>query len=139
MDINTILQAIADVTGQKWLPLAVLIVGWLTTMLGDTSKFPINIPDRWKPVIVIVLGQVYAVLQAVTGGASAGKAIWNGLLTSFVTMGMFDVVIKAIFQGNLPKWLAWLALIDPNLAAAKSLGTLKAPLFGKASIQVKAA
>ena len=73
MDINSILQIIGDFTGHKWLPLAMLLISYATAALGDTSKLPISIPDRWKPVLIVGLGQVYAILQAETDGVLGKK------------------------------------------------------------------
>jgi hypothetical protein len=132
MDLTTIMQLVDDFTGHKWLPAAVVLIGWLTTLLSDTSKFPITIPDRWKPMAVLILGQVYATVQAVAGGVTWPHAVWGGLVAAFGTMGLFDVVVKAIFQGQLPKWLQWLAAIDPNLVAAKRSVGLTSQFFGRA-------
>jgi hypothetical protein len=131
MDIATIMQAIKDITGHQWMPLAILIIGYLVTLTSDVSKFPVTVPARWKPVIVLVLGQAYAVLQNINGGEKWQSAVYHGLLTSFATMGLFDLVINGIFNGNLPKWLAWLAFFDKKLVAAKAQGaTIDAPLVG---------
>jgi hypothetical protein len=129
VDINTILQIVGDFTGHKWLPLAMLVISYLTATLGDTSKLPISIPDRWKPVLIVGLGQVYAVLQAETDGIPWQKAIWNGIVASFGAMGLFAIAFKAIYQGNVPKWLQWLAFIDPTLVKAKDTVGLTTKLF----------
>lgn len=135
MDLTTILAFVADFQGHKWLPLAVLLIGYLTTLMSDTSKFPINIPDRWKPVLVVGLGQVYAVLTAASGGDTWSHAVWSGAVAAFGTMGLFDLLVRAIFNGNLPKWLAWLAVIDSNLASAKKAGvTLTSNVFGRTKL-----
>lgn len=131
MDPNSIMQALTLAMGHQWMPLAVLVVGWLVMACSDTSKLPISIPDRFKPLLVLVLGQVYAVLEAVQGGSAWQAAVWHGLVVAFTTMGLFDVLVKAIFNGNLPTWLQWVTLIDPSLAALKRVGPLPAaPLFG---------
>lgn len=129
MDINSILQIIGDFTGHKWLPLAMLLISYATAALGDTSKLPISIPDRWKPVLIVGLGQVYAILQAETDGVAWQKAIWNGIVASFGAMGLFAIAFKAIFQGSVPKWLQWIAFIDPTLVQAKNTTGLDTKLF----------
>lgn len=132
VDPGFILQLFQDVTGHKWMPLAILVIGYVSTLVSDTSRMPFNIPDRWKPVFVVVLGQAYGALQAIGSGAQVWPTVYHGLVTAFVTMGLFDFVVKAVFNGDLPKWLAWLALIDPNLAQAKKAGMLPPqPVFGK--------
>lgn len=132
--LTLVLQAFQDITGHQWMPLAILVIGFLTTTLSDTSKLPVSIPDRWKPVLVVVLGETYAVLIDHQGGTAWLPSIWHGVVTAFSAMGLFDLVVNSLFNGNLPKWLAWLALIDPKLVAAKNIGALKAPLVGKAVV-----
>lgn len=132
MDMQTVLVMIQDFTGHKWLPLSIVVVGYLTMLLGDTSKLPISIPDRWKPVLVIGLGQVYAILDKVQGGDSWKHAVWVGVMTAFGAMGLFDLLIKAAFDGKVPKWLQWLALIDPKLVEAKQTVGIVAPVLGRA-------
>jgi hypothetical protein len=128
-------QSFLDVNSRAWMALAVLLVGYVTTLTSDTSKFPVNIPTRWQPVVVVVLGQVYAVLLSIQGGTPWEPSVWHGLLVSFTTMGLFDLVINGIFNGNPPSWLKWLAAIDPNLAAAKMRGVqLVGPVLGHKSV-----
>jgi hypothetical protein len=96
-----------------YLPLAIIVVGYLARLTSDMSKFPIDIPKRAQPLVVVVLGQAYAVLLHVSTGARWQEAVINGLLVSFLTMGLFDLVVKAIFGGKEPAWLARLAFIFP--------------------------
>jgi hypothetical protein len=124
------LQIIQDFTGQKWLPLAMILISYATAAMGDTSKLPISIPDRWKPVLILGLGQVYSVLQAEEGGVPWQKAVWNGVVASFGAMGLFAVAFKAIFPAGAPNWLSWLAFIDPQLVSAKATVGLDTKLFG---------
>jgi hypothetical protein len=124
------LQIIQDFTGQKWLPLAMILISYATAAMGDTSKLPISIPDRWKPVLILGLGQVYSVLQAEEGGVPWQKAVWNGVVASFGAMGLFAVAFKAIFPSGAPSWLSWLAFIDPTLVNAKATVGLDTKLFG---------
>lgn len=109
MDAKTILAIVADLGGHKWLPLAVVVIGWLSSLTSDWSRFPVNIPDRWRPVVVIVLGQVYAGLSAVAGGTPWRQALLDGFIVSFTTMGLYDLVVKAAFGDKIPRWLSWLS------------------------------
>lgn len=97
-----------------YLPLAIVIVGYLARLTSDMSKFPINIPQRAQPLVVLVLGQGYAVLLTIGGGMPWKDALLQGFLTSLLTMGLFDLVIKAWFGGKEPAWLARLTLIFPS-------------------------
>lgn len=122
MNYDNVMLMIQDFTGHQWIPLAILVVGWLTSMFSDVSNFPVNIPDRWKPVVVIVLGQAYAVLEAIQGGSAWKTAVTHGLVVSFTTMGLFDLLVKAVFNGNIPSWLQVVSLFNPKLVSLKAEG-----------------
>jgi hypothetical protein len=107
-----------------------VVISYLTAATSDTSKLPISIPDRWKPVLIVGLGQVYAVLAAETDGVPWQKAVWDGIVASFGAMGLFAVAFKAIFPVGAPSWLSWLAFIDPQLVSAKATVGLDTKLFG---------
>ena len=128
--MNPFLQIVQDFTGQKWLPLAMVLISYATAAMSDTSKLPISIPDRWKPVLILGLGQVYSVLQAETDGVPWQKAVWNGVVASFGAMGLFAVAFKAIYPNGAPSWLSWIAFIDPELVNAKATIGLDTKLFG---------
>jgi len=128
--MNPFLQMIQDFTGHKWLPLAMVVISYLTAATSDTSKLPISIPDRWKPVLIVGLGQIYAVLAAETDGVPWQKAVWDGIVASFGAMGLFAIVFKAVFQGKVPSWLSFIAFIDPSLVAAKATVGLDTKVFG---------
>lgn len=111
MTLADVMNIVSLLTAHHYLPIAVIVIGYLTRLTSDMSKFPINVPTDYQPVVVVVLGQVYAAIVAVSGGASWKDAVISGLATSLFTMGLFDLVIKAIFKGKEPAWLARLALI----------------------------
>jgi len=95
----------------KWVPVAVASIAWLTSLTSDWSRFPLEVPDRWKPVVVMVLGQVYAVLLAILAGVPWKEAAWQGVVTSVATMGTFDLLSKAVWGDDPPPWArAWLRL-----------------------------
>jgi hypothetical protein len=98
-------------TSHHWLALAVIVIGYLVRLTAPDSKFPITIPDRWKPLVVLVLAQAYAVLVAIQGGVAVKTAIIHGVMTWLVTLGVYDVIIKAIFNGVEPKWLKYIAFV----------------------------
>lgn len=109
MTPDQILQAFAD---GKWLLLAIAAITYLTRLTAPDSKFPIHIPTRWAPVVALALGQVLAILQVVAGGTTAPRAIFNGAVVSFISMGSFDVVAKAVMgDKEWPQWLKALAFV----------------------------
>jgi hypothetical protein len=99
---------VAFIASKQWMPVAIIAIGYLVRLTSQNSKFPINVSTRWQPVIVVALGQVYAVLVAVSSGARWDLAIEHGLETAAWTMGLFDLVVKAIWNGTEPTWLSML-------------------------------
>jgi len=113
MDAETLSDLLTQLaqlgTTHKWLPLAILVMSWGTALTNNWSRFPVTVPTRYQPLVVLVMGQVYGMLEAVLGGASWKNAVVSGLVASVGTMGAYDVVMKALFNGQVPPWLAWLA------------------------------
>ena len=97
---------VAFVASKQWMPMAILVIGYLVRLTSQQSKFPLNIPTRWQPIVVLALGQVYAVMVSVSGGGAWGPSALHGLEVAIWTMGLFDVVVKAVWNGNTPPWLS---------------------------------
>lgn len=123
MDHQQLTEAILQL---KWLPIAIIVIGYLTRLLADESKFPVSVPGRWRPVVVVVLGQLYGCLMLLAAGSTWKEAVITGLVTSFVTMGLFDLLVKAVFNGQPPWWIDILALIFPP-AKTKPVDSKNAP------------
>lgn len=119
MTPDEIMQAFAD---GKWLLLAIAAITYVTRLTAPDSKFPLHIPTRWAPLVALALGQVLAALQVVAGGTTAPRAIFNGAVVSFISMGSFDVVAKAVMgDKEWPQWLKALAFVfDRQRATAKT-------------------
>jgi hypothetical protein len=116
----------AVVTAHDWrLGAAVLVVGVIVRLLKSDTRIPIDIPPRWQPVLVLGLGQLYAVLQSVVDGAPWRQAAVDGLKVAFVSMGLFDLVVKAAFKGDSPWWLAW--LLRPGDGRARQVAPPASP------------
>lgn len=122
-------------TGHQWLGIAIVVVGWLVSLTSDTSKLPLNIPDRFKPLIALLFGQLYAVLEAIQSGEDWKTAVAHGIVAALSATGFSTIIVNTIFNGTLPKALAWLSAIDPKLVQAKKLGLLIAPVWGKKTIK----
>lgn len=113
------MQSILDLLrGHNYLAIAIVVIGWVTALLGPDSKFPITIPDIAgrdpKPLIAGLLGLAYGILVAHQGGATWLDALRDGLLAGVGTAGLFDVVVKFIFKGQVPVWLNIFALVPPQ-------------------------
>ena len=93
---------------KQWMPIAIIAIAYLVRLTSDQSKFPVFVAARWRPMIVIALAQVYAILAAVQAGTTWQDAGLHGLETAVWTMGLFDVLVNAIWNGKEPPWLAFL-------------------------------
>jgi len=114
-------QILALFIAHKWMALAIVTIGYLTRLSKDDSRFPVTIPSRWRPVVPLVLGQVYAALVASQGGMPWKQAVMVGLTTSVWTLGLYALVIGALFNGNEPQWLKTLALVLPRSPSSTDL------------------
>jgi undecaprenyl pyrophosphate phosphatase UppP len=47
---------------KQWMPIAIIAIAYLVRLTSDQSKFPVFVAARWRPMIVIALAQVYAIL-----------------------------------------------------------------------------
>lgn len=101
--------ALAD--QQKWTALAALIISWLVRLMSNDTKLPIAVPDRWKPVVVLALGQVYGVLQSVLSGKRWPEAVVQGLVASGAAFTLYAAVVKSIWGDDAPPWAKALALV----------------------------
>lgn len=88
---------------EKWLPLAIFVVGYLVRITGDDSKFPINIPHQWQPVVALFIAQVYGVLVAWPN--------WHPAVQPALIVALGVLAAKAYFHGNEPAWFTWLARV----------------------------
>lgn len=101
------------------MPAMVLLSGWAVMLVSRDSRFPISLPaswdnDRWKPVAVVLVGQLQSSLLAVATGMNWKAAVLVGLKTAMWTFGLYSLVIKAIFGNKVPKLLLWLAAALPK-------------------------
>lgn len=119
-----LLQLIKDATGSKWGPLMILVSSWVVQLLTQDSKFPISLPAKWnsnvwKPVVVLLASTAQAiVVSIIQQHVDPVHAILLGLRTAMWTLGLWALVIKAIYNGKPPKWMDYLAFILPKPQAA---------------------
>ena len=120
----TLLQQILAVVGSHdWIALAVLLIGLVQAWLSSDSAFPVTISDRWKAVVTVALGQVYAVMIVVQAHQPWVAAAVHGLATSLIVL----LTSHAIWSQNAPAWVKWLAMFlqevsDTTDDKAKSKG-----------------
>jgi hypothetical protein len=115
-----VLQLLQDTMGSRWGPLMVLISSWIVQLLTQDSRFPISLPaswntNLWKPVAVLITSVAQSVvLSIVQGHSDPLHAVLLGLQTAVWTLGLWALVIKAIYNGKPPAWTNYLALIFPT-------------------------
>lgn len=111
MDWQTISQFVLE---QKWLPLAIFIVGYLVRLTNDDSKFPITVPQQWHPVVALFVAQVYGVLVAWPN--------WHPAVQPALIVALAVLAVKAHYNGNDPEWFKWLArVMSPQEQASKAV------------------
>jgi len=110
--MSLFLQVWTLAKSHNYLALAVVVIGWLARMLKKDSRFPLTVPERWRPFAVVLLGLAYGALVAVSGGEPWPEALRDGFEAALFAMGLYAVVIKAALGGNPPRFLALLALVS---------------------------
>jgi peptidoglycan/LPS O-acetylase OafA/YrhL len=116
MDFTTVWTLIAT---KHYMMLAIIVVGYLWRICASDSNFPVDIPTRWRTVLVIVLSQIYSTLIAhAKDGASWNDAITHGFFTAFIVLGLGTFIIQGVFNGNEPRWLKWFAWVPKPLQPA---------------------
>ncbi len=89
--INTSIQESAARGG--YAALAAIVV-WAVIAIVKRDDVPIPLPPRYRPLLALALGQVYAVLEAVVGGMPWGAAIVRGLVVAAGAVAMHEVGSK---------------------------------------------
>lgn len=115
-------QLIALIESHAWLAVAILCVGFLVRLTAKDSKFPVNIPEAWQPVLVLALGTLADVLQEV----SSGKP-WKAAVNPALVIALAVLVAKAYYHGNEPAWLKWLALVVQKPIAVSTVVVSEKP------------
>lgn len=74
----------------EWLAILALLV-WCTVAFLKSDHVPVFIPPRARPILALVLGQVFAGLTAVMGGMSWPAALATGLLATMSAIGVQEI------------------------------------------------
>ena len=83
---------VALISERAWVPLAALVVGFLTRLAKDDAKGP-NVAPRWRPVLALGLGLVAGALDAVATGTSWQEAlIGGGVSASMAILGHVGLI-----------------------------------------------
>jgi hypothetical protein len=101
LDWNAAWQLVLE---EKWLPLAIFIVGYLVRLTADDSKFPLSIPQAWQPVVALFLAQLYGLLVAWPN--------WKPAVQPAMLAALGVMIVKAFYATRPePAWLKWLAFV----------------------------
>lgn len=96
----------------SWVAVAALVT-WALIAAMKSDRIPINIPPRARPIIALVLGQVFAVLSAVMGGVS-----WPAAVVSGVAAAAFAIAGQEIGSAAKPT----IAKIPPPSVPLATIG-----------------
>lgn len=100
MNLNELVQLLI---AQKWMPLAVFVVGYLVRLTADDSKFPVTVPQQWHPVVALFVAQVYGVLLV--------WPHWQPAVQPALMVALAVLALKAYFYEREPRWLKWIARV----------------------------
>jgi hypothetical protein len=128
--IDTILSLIK--TGQG-LPLIVLLLTLVNTLLSDTSKFPITLPDWVRALVLIIVGQGLGVLTSVVMGQPWLSLAVHGLLAAVIAIA----TSHAVWNGNAPSWMRALAGVAQVLEAPSPTPDAKKPAAETSEVDKK--
>lgn len=107
-------QLILLAKAHAWAPLSILVMLWFYRALADDSKFPLSWPAKWakwKPVVLIALGQAICVTKAITVSHLAWYvAVEHGVIISFMALGGVHILRLWWPEGQEPTWLKYLVL-----------------------------
>jgi hypothetical protein len=100
--MNADIQAAFDFAMQhKWAALTALLIGALVRLMKeDVTSFPINVPKRWRPTTVVMLGIGSGVLERAAHGIPWSQAALGGLGAAGVAMMGHGVLIEGLRAGK---------------------------------------
>ena len=103
---SVMIELLHDLQNHLWLAAAAIVVGIAARLAKDDTKVPFfNIPSRWQPVFVLGLSVLYAAIQDAIAGAPWQTAVKDAAAIAVVSMGAFDILVKALLNGkDLPAW-----------------------------------
>jgi hypothetical protein len=111
-------QLLALASAHNYLALAILTIGWVLRLLSPQSKFPVTLPliagRDARPLVGAVLGLTYGILVAHKAGEAWLPAIEHGAMTGLLTLGLFDLIVKFVWNGKAPSWIDALAGVFPK-------------------------
>lgn len=96
-----------------------LVVVWVLTQLVKSERIPGHIPVRYRPLLAIVFGQLYALIEAVSLGLDWKVAMTRGFTAAAGAIAAHDN--GASLQGIISDLFALLAKLRPPPGTASLL------------------
>lgn len=91
------------IQAHAWVPLAALVIGFVArTLKDDAFVLPAgwSVAARWRPVLVVALGVVSGVLDAIVGGTPWRDALVGGLLSALLAMLGHTTIVDILRGGR---------------------------------------
>jgi hypothetical protein len=141
MDLQTVLQVVADFQAHQWWPLALLLVLWARKVLSADSSFRLNVPPRALHLVTASLTMVTVFVTAMVNATPIGTAAL-GALVAGIGAGFADGLLAAFFAdpSNVPRWAKTIVMLvdelegPPPAPVAQSRGFSRVGLVGALSL-----
>lgn len=88
--------------GHAWIPLAALVVGFLTRLLKTerAQSWLGPLPAAHRPKVALLFGVAAGVLDGIANGTQWHSALIGGVLSALIAMGGHDLLIESIRGGR---------------------------------------
>ena len=107
---QAITDAVALFQSRAWLPLAILVIGFLNTALTSTTvPTSVSLSPLVRGVMIVVLSAVAGVLDSVAHGGAVWSAIGSGSVVMLISLWR-DPDLIAVLKAKLP----WFAKLVPG-------------------------
>lgn len=97
MDSDQIAQLIEQ---RKWVPVAALVIAFVTRLVKSDTKLPIDVPARWRIWLVIGLGVSSGVLEHVIAGKTWTSALIGGAVSAALAVLGHETIIASLRAGK---------------------------------------
>lgn len=116
MDLQTILQVVADFQQHAWWPLALVLVLYARKLVSPDSSFRINVPPRALHLVTASLTMLTVFVTAGVDATPLGTAA-VGAIVAGIGAGFLDGLVTAIFgdPANVPGWAKTIVMLVDEL------------------------
>jgi hypothetical protein len=119
----SITQLVSALCAHRYLFAFVLLAAYARRLTAPDSRFPVTVPDAWRPAVTTLLGVAYGVLATLQAGGSWKSAILGGIVSA-AAAGFADMLLVAIFvdPARAPGWARALAFLFDDLKGSSPGG-----------------